>query len=406
MTPCTLLSEAITTLRLNAVRSALTSIGIMIGVAGVIVLGAAGSGANARIQQLIKASGADALVVAAVKVANAGERRVVVLLTDDDAKAIADKVPDIRSVSREVDSNVTLVAGNASWTTQYWGVDASYADVYDVKISDGRFFDESEVREGARVLVLGATTAEKLFGDEPAVGATVRMGTVPMRVIGVRARRGFVGGQDRDNHVIVPITTARSRLPKAQAADPRALDFIDTKVHPGADRKAVKEAILALLCERKHILDTYEDKLEVRDPTQYVELMNTTHASLSWLLTAATMISLVVGGVGIMNIMLVSVTERTHEIGLRKAIGARERDILAQFLTEAIMLCAAAGLIGSALGIAGGAVIARASGWPLIITPQSVALALAASVGVGVAFGYLPAHRAAALDPIEALRRE
>ncbi len=407
MIASTLLDEAITQLRLNALRSALTAIGVIIGVAGIIVLGAAASGANSRIEAQLEAMGHDTLNIAAVTVDNAAHRGTVMVLNDGDVNAIRELVPEVQHISREVYSNVTLVAGNASWTTEYWGVDATYADVYDVRTTEGRFFDEGEVRAGARVIVLGATTAQQLFGAEPPVGRSLRMGGVPVRVIGVRARRGSVGGRDRDNHAIVPITTARARLPKAQAAvGPRVLDLIDTKVYPGADRKAAKDAILALLRERKHVHDALEDKLKVHDTSQYIELMNTTHSSLSWLLAATTAISLVGGGVGIMNIMLVSVTERTREIGLRRAIGARRRDILAQFLFEAILLCAAAGLVGLALGIAGGALVAQASGWPLILTPQSVALALVASVGVGVVFGYLPAHRAAALDPIEALRRE
>ncbi|MGQ0444958.1 MAG: ABC transporter permease [Beijerinckiaceae bacterium] len=178
------------------------------------------------------------------------------------------------------------------------------------------------------------------------------------------------------------------------------------KVAPGADRDAVKEAILTLLRERKHIRDGEQDRFSVWDPTQFVELMNVTQEKLRWLLTATAAISLIVGGVGIMNIMLVSVTERTHEIGLRMAIGARKRDILAQFLTEAIVLCLGAGLAGLVLGTAGGYAVARAAGWPLIVTPQSVGISVLASAGVGIVFGYLPARRAAALNPIDALRRE
>jgi putative ABC transport system permease protein len=189
------------------------------------------------------------------------------------------------------------------------------------------------------------------------------MGGVPMRVIGVRSPLGFVGGEDQDNHVFVPITTARSRLPQKEKAAAHQLNLIDMKVIPGADRTAAKEAILALLRERKHIRDGEQNRFSVWDPTQFVELVNATHATLSLLLAATAAISLVVGGVGIMNIMLVSVTERTHEIGLRMAIGARKRDILAQFLTEAILLCFATGVVGLALGIAGGYVVAQASGW-------------------------------------------
>jgi putative ABC transport system permease protein len=254
--------------------------------------------------------------------------------------------------------------------------------------------------------VLGATPAEKLFGGESPVDQIVRMGGVPMRVIGVRSPLGSVGGEDQDNHVMVPITTARSRLPQKEKAVPHQLNLIDTKVFAGADREAAKEAILTLLRERKHVRDGEQDRFSVWDPTRFVELMNATHSTLSWLLAATAAISLVVGGVGIMNIMLVSVTERTHEIGIRMAIGARKRDILAQFLTEAVVPCAAAGAVGLALGAAGGYVVAQTSGWPLVIEPWTVAAAILASVGVGIIFGYLPAHRAAALNSIDALRRD
>ncbi len=400
------LDEAITALRLNALRSSLTAIGVIIGVAGIIVLGAAGGGANKMIERQVAALGADALVAAPLKVENTGLHGPVVLLTDEDAAAIVERVPYIQHISREVDGNVTIVAGSASWTPEYWGVDASYANVFNVKTSEGRFFDDDEVRSGAKVIVLGATVAERLFGSDSPVDQIVRMGGVPMLVIGVRLPLGSVGGQDQDNHVMLPITTARSRLPQKEKAAAHQLSLIDMKVASGADRDTVKETILTLLRERKHIRDGEQDRFSVWDPTQFVELMNATQEKLRWLLAATAAISLIVGGVGIMNIMLVSVTERTHEIGLRMATGARKRDILAQFLTEAIVLCLGAGLAGLVLGTAGGYAVAKAAGWPLIVAPQSVGIAVLASAGVGIVFGYLPARRAAALNPIDALRRE
>lgn len=406
MTPATLFREATTALRLNLLRSALTAIGVIVGVGSLVVMSAASSGADKLIERQIADQGTDVLMVRAIKVDNALRRGAVVVLTDQDARAIKELTPGVRFLSREIFSNVTLVAGNTSWITEYWGVDASYADVFNVKLSEGRFFDDVEVRSGAKIVILGATVAKKLFGDRSPLDQTLRMGGAPVRVVGVRSKRGALGGQDQDNFIILPITTARAHLPNAEMSSPRQVTMIDLKVAPGADRNTVKQDVLALLRERKHLRGSQEDKLDVNDMTQYIQMLNTTQSTLTWLLSATAAISLVVGGVGIMNIMLVSVTERTHEIGLRIAIGARKRDILMQFLTEAVTLCVLAGVFGVALGVAGGAVVARASEWPLIITPPSVALAFLVSAGVGVLFGYLPARRAASMNPIDALRRE
>jgi putative ABC transport system permease protein len=402
----TLLREAVTALRLNFLRSALTAIGVIIGVGGLVVMSAANSGANRLIEQQIADMGTNVLIAHAVKVENALRRGAAVVLNDYDAKAIKELVPNVQFLTREIFSNVTLVSGNTSWVTQYWGVDASYAEVFSVKLSQGRFFDDAEVRSGAKVIVLGATVAGKLFGAEPPLRQTVRLGGVPVQVIGVRSKRGAMGGEDLDNFVILPITTARAHLPNTEMSSPRQVSLIDLKVFPGADRESVKQDMLALLRERKHLRGSEEDKLDVNDLTQSIQMLNATQSTLTWLLSATAAISLLVGGVGIMNIMLVSVTERTHEIGLRIAIGARKRDILMQFLAEAVTLCVLAGLIGLVLGAAASALVARASEWPLIIRPSSISIAFLVSVGVGVLFGYLPARRAASLDPIDALRRE
>jgi len=406
VTPAILFREATTALRLNLLRSALTAIGVIVGVGSLVVMSAASAGANRLIERQIADRGTDVLIVHAVKVENALRRGAAVVLTDQDVKAIQELVPDVEFISREIYSNVTLIYGNTSWITEYWGVDASYAEVFNVKLSEGRFFDDAEVRSGAKVVVLGATVARKLFGTASALDQTLRMGGTPVRVIGVRAKRGSVGGRDADNFIILPIVTARAHLPNAEMSTPRQLSLIDMKVFPGANRDAVKQAVLALLRERKHLRGAQEDKLDVSDLTQFIQMLNATQSTLTWLLSATAAIALLVGGVGIMNIMLVSVTERTQEIGLRLAIGARKRDILMQFLVEAVTLCVLAGIVGLLLGVAGSAIVARASDWPLIIRPSSIALALLISVGVGVLFGYLPARQAASMNPIDALKRE
>ncbi|HXW70653.1 MAG TPA: ABC transporter permease [Methylocella sp.] len=402
------LNEALVSLRLNALRSTLTAIGVIIGVAGIIVLGAANGGAAYKIDEQIAMLGSRTLTVFSSAAANAGVRGPAVMLSDEDAAVIREHVPDIQFVSREVDGKVTIIARNTSWTAEYSGVDSSYADVFDVRLAKGRFFDDAEVRHGVKVIVLGATVARKLFGEESPIGKSARVEGVPMKIIGVRVPLGKFGGAgDLDNSLMVPITLARTRLPQFEKT-PAAhqLSQIDVKLVPDANREATKQAILALMRERKHVRDGEQEKFEVFDASQFVELLNTTGSSLSWLLGATAVISLVVGGVGIMNIMLVTVTERTHEIGLRMAIGARKRDILSQFLMEAIVLCVVAGAVGLALGIVGGYIVARLSGWPLIIGPGTVTAAVLASAGVGIVFGYLPARRAAALNPIDALRRE
>lgn len=401
-----LLREATRALWLNWFRSALTAIGVTVGVGSLVVMSAASSGANKLIERQIADLGTDVLIARAVKVENALRRGAAVVLTDQDVKAIRELVPEVQFISREIYSNVTLVHGNTSWITQYWGVDASYAEVFGVRLSEGRFFDDSEVRSGAKVIILGATVARKLFGTASPLDQTLRMGGAPVRVIGVRAKRGSVGGRDEDNFIILPITTARAHLPNAEMPSPRQLSLIDMKVFAGASRDAVKQAVLALLRERKHLRGEQEDKLYVSDLTQFIQLLNTTQSTLTWLLSATAAIALLVGGVGIMNIMLVSVAERTHEIGLRIAIGARKLDILMQFLAEAVTLCALAGVVGLVFGVAGSAIVARLSEWPLIVRPSSIVIALLVSISVGVLFGYLPARRAAGMNPIDALRRE
>ena len=399
-------SEAVASLRLNKLRSALTAIGVIVGTAGVIILGSASSGATKTIEAQIAKMGVNSLFVTTNGAGNASRRGAVVTLTDEDAASILAQAPGVQSMSRVIQGDVTLVAGNKRMKSMFRGVDVSFADVADLKTTEGRFFDEEEFLSGAKVVVLGAAVAAKLFGAASPLGRTLRMGGLSVRVIGVRTRLGSIFGYDQDNFVYVPLTMARSRLPQPGAASPRQINYIYLRARSGADRITATQAVLALLRERKHVRDDAKNPFDVFDTTQAVEASNETHATLSSLLVATTVISLIAGGAGIMNIMLVSVTERTREIGLRRAIGARRRDILAQFLTEAILLCSAAGIAGAALGVVGAYVVATTSGWPLIIAPPAMAMALGAAAGTGIVFGYLPARRAAALNPTEALRCE
>lgn len=398
------LREAVAALRSNRLRSALTAIGVIVGTAGVIVLGSAGSGANKTIERQIAKLGADTLFVSTVSAENSAQRGPAVVLTDGDAAAIAMQAPGIHSMSREIMGEVILVVGNQRMKSLFRGVDASFADVADFEASEGRFFSADEVVSGSRVAVLGTAVAAKLFGSNSPLGRTLRMGDLAVRVIGVRTKLGSVFGQDQDNFVYVPVTMARSRLPQEGRTATNQISFIHLKVQSGTDRSAASKSVLALLRERKHAREGAKQMFDIFDATQAIRTSNETHATLSYLLAATAASSLIAGGAGIMNIMLVSVTERTREIGLRRAVGARRRDILAQFLIEAILLCVAAGAVGVALGLVGAYIVASTSGWPVIIPPTTVAQALAAAVGTGIVFGYLPARRAASLEPADALR--
>ena len=398
--------EAIAALRGNTLRSALTAIGVIIGVAGIIAIAAADADARQTVEDQVAILGVNRLSLACVQSSNSGQRGPVVTLTDDDAKFVTDRIPEVAAFNTEFDSAATIVAGDAPWATQVWGTSASYAMTHDMKTKEGRFFDEDEDRRRAKIIVLGATVARKLFGAESAVDKRVRVNGVPMRVVGVRQSLGRLGGEDMDDHVFVPINTVRTRLLKDPLAVPHQVNLVTVRVAPGNDLDRVAQAIGRLIRERKHLPEGGQAKCMVDNPTQFVHLMNSTHSALSDLLGVTTIIFLFVGGVGITNIMLVSVTERTREIGLRRAVGARGFDILAQFLTEAVVLCLAGGAVGVVVGIVAGYVIAQSSGWRLIIEPWAVATAILASVGVGVTFGYFPARRAALLDPAEALARD
>jgi len=400
------IQEAIAALRSNRLRSALTAIGVIIGVAGIIAIAAADAGAKQTVEDQVAILGVNRLSLYCVPSSNAGRRGPVVNLIDDDAKFVKDQIPEVAAFNTEFDSSATIVAGDAAWTTQVWGTSASYALTHDMKMKEGRFFDEDEDRRRAKSIVLGATVAHKLFGADSATDRRVRVNGVPMQVVGVRQSLGRLGGDDMDDHVFVPINTVRTRLLKEPLPTPHQVNLVTVRVAPGNDLNAVAQAIGRLIRERKHLPEEGQEKCMVDNPTQFVHLMNSTHSALTALLGVTTIIFLFVGGVGITNIMLVSVTERTREIGLRRAVGARRFDILAQFLTEAVVLCVAGGAVGVVVGIVAGYVIAQSSGWRLIIEPWAITTAILASVSIGVAFGYVPARRAALLDPAEALARD
>jgi putative ABC transport system permease protein len=402
------LKTALVALRLNALRSVLTTLGIIIGVASVIVMSAIGSGASKQIEAQISSLGTNQLTIFPGS-ANVGGRRggfgSAPPLTEKDLRAVRDTVTGILAVSGEMNGNATVVVGNANWTTQAQGVGADIQQVREWEVAKGRFFDAREASSGAKLAVLGATVARELFGASDPLGSTVRLNNAPFQVIGVLSEKGQAGGRDQDDVVMVPISTARSRL-VGRVSVPDQIGALLVKVDPRYNLAEVQADIERVLRERRRIGASQDNNFVIRNFAEFLETRNAAAQTLGMLLAATAAISLIVGGIGIMNIMLVSVTERTREIGLRMAIGARGSDVLGQFLTEAVFLCLVGGLIGLLLGVGVAAGLAMLFKWPVYISPWIVLIAIAASAGVGILFGYVPARRASKLNPIEALRYE
>jgi len=401
---------AVRAIRLNAMRSVLTTLGIIIGVASVIVMAAIGAGARQQIEAQISSLGTNMLTISPGsrrfrgRRAEAGSAKP---LTENDMKAIINDVPGVTMATGQLSATAPVIYGNQNWTTSVMGVHAEYPEVQDWQLSDGRFITEREARGGVKLAILGSSVASKLFGTVSPVGEQIRIRGIPFEVIGVMETRGQSGGwRDRDDFVLVPISTARSRLVSRKGTGPNPVGRILAKVEDSGQLAEAETGITELLRTRRRITGGAEDDFSVRNIAEIVKTRRAAQQTLTWLLAATAAISLVVGGIGIMNIMLVSVTERTREIGLRIALGARGRDILAQFLTESVVLCLIGGGIGLAIGISATYVVARIANWPILIDGQMVLIAIAASAGVGLLFGFFPARKAAGLNPIDALRYE
>ncbi|MDQ2639025.1 MAG: ABC transporter permease [Pseudomonadota bacterium] len=403
------IKTALVALRLNKLRSMLTTLGIIIGVASVIVMSGIGSGASKQIEDQISSLGTNQLTIFPGS-ANVGGRRggfgSAPPLTEKDLRAVRDSVAGVMAVSGELgNNNASVVLGNANWTTRVQGVNAEVQTVREWPVAKGRFFDAREASSGAKLAVIGATVARELFAGGDPLGATIRINNSPFTVIGVLSEKGQAGGNDQDDVIMVPISTARSRLVGRLGA-PDQIGALLVKVDPRYNLAEVQSDIERVLRERRRIGPDKDNNFIIRNFAEFLETRNQASKTLGLLLAATAAISLVVGGIGIMNIMLVSVTERTREIGLRMAIGARGSDILGQFLTEAVLLCLVGGLAGLALGAGVAAALAGLFGWPVYISPLVVLVAIAASASVGIIFGFVPARRAARLNPIEALRYE
>jgi putative ABC transport system permease protein len=399
-------------LRANLLRSALTMLGIVIGVAAVIAMVAVGSGAQTQVADQIRSLGANLLLVqpgssrdGAVRL-GAGSRHS---LTEDDAAAIAAEVPGVLTAAPTVAGDAHLVHGNLNWSTLVGGITPDYLIARDWSVTSGRSFAAQEVESAAKVVLLGATTARELFPNGEPLGQGIRIANVPFTVIGVLGEKGqaAASGRDQDDVALIPLSAAKLRVLGARSQVSRqSVDFVMVKAASTAAMAGVQQQIEQLLRQRHRLPPGADDDFQVREPAAAMEAQAAAARSLTLFLAAVASVSLVVGGISIMNIMLVSVTERTREIGLRQAVGARRRDIRHQFLIEAVMLCLLGGLTGIALGVAAAVAIAELVGWPIFISPLAAVVAFGFAGAVGVFFGFYPAHKASRLDPIEALRFE
>jgi putative ABC transport system permease protein len=402
--------SALSAIGANALRSALTMLGIIIGVAAVIAMVAIGSGARERVDSQIKSLGANLAIIQAGNVTQGGVRLgagASSTLTDEDAKAVLAEVEDVVASASVITTRAQAVYAGTNWSTTITATDLDFFTAREWGLAEGRLFEPEELRRGEIVAIIGQTVAKNLFGEGDPLGQMFRIRNVPFKVIGVMAGKGQSAlGQDQDDVIFVPLDTGRRRIVGRNYARDRSVQTIMVKFASEAAINPGIEQTRALLRQRHRLLEDQEDDFIVRNLTEIANTATAAASTLSWLLAAVAGVSLLVGGIGIMNIMLVSVTERTREIGLRLAVGARQRDVLSQFLIEATTLATIGGAVGIALGIGAATAIARFAGWPFVISPQTILIAVGVSGLIGVFFGFYPARQAARLDPIEALRRE
>jgi putative ABC transport system permease protein len=396
-------------LRVNKLRSALTMLGIIIGVGAVIAMVAVGSGATARIQEQIASIGSNVIIVQPGSLNLGGVRQGwgnAQTLTEDDAKAIGSELSSVQYSAPMQQNQAQVVFGNNNWFTRVQGTTPDYLTIRDIQVSSGQPFTQSDVDSSAKVCLLGKTVADNLFNGGDPVGQIIRVKKVPFTVAGVLAPKGqSPTGQDQDDMVIMPISTAKKKVIGGRQNNMQVVGQILVQAHDGATKIAVNE-IEGLLRQRHRLQPTQDNDFAVQNLEEVFAAQETSAEVMSILLASIASVSLIVGGIGIMNIMLVSVTERTKEIGLRQAVGAKTGDILSQFLVEAVTLSIAGGTIGIILGVGASLLISYFASWSTVVSVGSVLLAFLFSALVGVFFGYYPARKAAFLDPIEALRYE
>lgn len=403
--------SALRALAANTLRSILTMLGIIIGVAAVITMIAVGRGATERVQEQMKGLGSNIMLVLPGGVTQGGVRlgaQTGQALTEEDAVAIAREIPEVQVAAPSLRTGAQVVMGNTNWSTSIFGGTNDYLEAREWPLASGRLFEAAEMQGSAKVAIVGQTVARELFGDADPLDQVIRVKKVPVTIVGVLEKKGQNSmGQDQDDVVIVPISTYRNRVQgSATGGKLKRVGSISVKVREGHDMKVAEEGIKELLRQRFKVQPGADDPFSIRNLTEILQAQEASSRIMTLLLAAVAGISLVIGGIGIMNIMLVSVTERTREIGLRMAVGARGKDILAQFLIEAVTLSLIGGAIGVLLGAAATWGVASFAGWQVSMTAASIVLAAGFSAFVGVFFGFYPARRASKLLPIQALRYE
>ena len=401
---------ALRALRANPLRSILTMLGIIIGVGAVIAMVSVGAGAQERVAEQIRALGSNLIVVLPGSVWSSGIRMGLgsrPTITEDDARAIAREVSAVQSVAPVRRGTGQIIVGNQNWSSVIQGTTPDLEETRQWGVTSGRWFTQEEMEGATKVALVGQTVVANLFPGSDPVGQVIRVRETPVTVIGVLERKGQSSwGQDQDDTVVIPLTTAKKRVlgPSHPRAD--SVNVITVRVREGETMKAVEEEIRGLVRQRHRLQPYQEDDFWIRNLSEMLQAEEESSRVLTMLLAAIASVSLLVGGIGIMNIMLVSVTERTREIGLRMAVGARGRDILTQFLVEAVTLSLIGGMIGIVLGVSGSYAIAYLAAWRTLINAQAILLAFCFSATVGIFFGFYPARKASLLNPIEALRYE
>lgn len=402
--------SALRSLRANKLRSGLTTLGIIIGVAAVITMLAVGEGAKRTVQEQLKSLGSNTIIVFPGTVTASGVRLGTGsrnTLTEGDARAIGEEVPGVLAAGPGIRGTVQVVHGNLNWSTVVFGVTPEWLIAREWRVARGRALDDNDLRTGAKLALVGQTVADMLFGGTDPTGQVIRIKNVPFTIVGLLAPKGqSFAGNDQDDIVLLPISTARSRVLGSGPGRQLSVGHISVKMADGVDMRAAEARVRQLLRQRHRLQPDQDDDFNIRNLSEVVAAEQAASGALSGLLAAVAGVSLLVGGIGIMNIMLVSVTERTREIGIRMAVGARSRDILTQFLTEAVILSLLGALAGVALGLGSALGLGHVAGWEISLQPHAVILAVASASIVGIFFGWWPARKAARLSPIDALRYE